>query len=114
MKTVLLLICSNIFMTIAWYGHLKFRDRPLFLVMMVSGTIPFADVLFSGAGEPDRLRGVHGLSTEGDSRGDYAQRICGLRVPLFGRAVEMELCGFVFMSLRGGGVCVLGTALGAR
>ena len=23
MKTVLLLICSNIFMTIAWYGHLS-------------------------------------------------------------------------------------------
>ncbi|HNW42434.1 MAG TPA: DMT family protein, partial [Opitutaceae bacterium] len=24
MKTVLLLVCSNIFMTFAWYGHLKF------------------------------------------------------------------------------------------
>ncbi|MGH9820720.1 MAG: DMT family protein, partial [Pyrinomonadaceae bacterium] len=26
MKTVGLLIVSNIFMTFAWYGHLKFKD----------------------------------------------------------------------------------------
>jgi len=33
---ILLLIGSNIFMTFAWYGHLKFRDRPLWLVILVS------------------------------------------------------------------------------
>ena len=33
---VLLLVCSNLFMTIAWYGHLKFTDRPLWLVILVS------------------------------------------------------------------------------
>ncbi|HWW63527.1 MAG TPA: DMT family protein [Sphingomonadaceae bacterium] len=33
---VLLLIGSNIFMTFAWYGHLKFKDRPLLLVILVS------------------------------------------------------------------------------
>jgi uncharacterized protein len=27
MKTILLLVCSNVFMTIAWYGHLKYRKR---------------------------------------------------------------------------------------
>ena len=37
MKTVLLLSCSNIFITIAWYGHLKYRDRPLLLVMVAAG-----------------------------------------------------------------------------
>ncbi|MET0666969.1 MAG: DMT family protein, partial [Methyloceanibacter sp.] len=26
---VLLLICSNIFMTLAWYGHLKYKTYPL-------------------------------------------------------------------------------------
>ena len=35
MKTVLLLICSNIFMTIAWYGHLKYRKAPLITVILV-------------------------------------------------------------------------------
>src|ERR1700722_2316347 len=46
MKTVLLLICSNIFMTIAWYGHLKYRDRPLFLVIVVSWMIAFLEYCF--------------------------------------------------------------------
>lgn len=39
MKTVLLLICSNIFMTIAWYGHLKYRRSPLLAVILVSWLI---------------------------------------------------------------------------
>ena len=46
MKTVLLLICSNIFMTIAWYGHLKYRQAPLFLAIVVSWTIAFAEYCF--------------------------------------------------------------------
>jgi uncharacterized protein (DUF486 family) len=39
MKTVLLLICSNIFMTIAWYGHLKHKSAPLILAILVSWLI---------------------------------------------------------------------------
>jgi hypothetical protein len=38
---ILLLIGSNLFMTTAWYGHLKFRDRPLWLVIVVSWSIAF-------------------------------------------------------------------------
>ena len=30
MTTILLLTLSNIFMTFAWYGHLKYRHAPLF------------------------------------------------------------------------------------
>ena len=33
---IVLLIGSNIFMTFAWYGHLKFKDKPLLLVILVS------------------------------------------------------------------------------
>ncbi len=33
---IVLLLGSNIFMTFAWYGHLKFRDRPLWVVILVS------------------------------------------------------------------------------
>ena len=36
---VVLLVCSNIFMTFAWYGHLKFKDRPLWLVIIASWAI---------------------------------------------------------------------------
>ena len=38
---ILLLIGSNVFMTVAWYGHLKFTNRPLMLVIMVSWGIAF-------------------------------------------------------------------------
>lgn len=41
LKTVVLLICSNIFMTFAWYGHLKYKSKPLFLVIFVSWLIAF-------------------------------------------------------------------------
>jgi uncharacterized protein (DUF486 family) len=46
MKTVLLLICSNIFMTIAWYGHLKYRRAPLIAVIVVSWMIAFLEYCF--------------------------------------------------------------------
>jgi len=45
-KTVLLLTLSNIFMTTAWYGHLKFKDRPLALVILVSWLIAFVEYCF--------------------------------------------------------------------
>jgi uncharacterized protein (DUF486 family) len=39
--TVILLIGSNVLMTIAWYGHLRFPDRPLALAVVVSWLIAF-------------------------------------------------------------------------
>ena len=46
MRTILLLICSNIFMTIAWYGHLKYRQAPLVKVIVLSWLIAFAEYCF--------------------------------------------------------------------
>jgi hypothetical protein len=43
MTTILLLTASNIFMTFAWYGHLKFTDVPLWKVIMISWGIAFAE-----------------------------------------------------------------------
>jgi uncharacterized protein len=40
-RTVLLLLGSNIFMTFAWYGHLKYRSAPLFLAIVLSWGIAF-------------------------------------------------------------------------
>ena len=42
---ILLLTCSNIFMTVAWYGHLKFKSKPLLLVILVSWGIAFFEYL---------------------------------------------------------------------
>ena len=36
-----LLILSNLFMTIAWYGHLKYKSKPLLIVILVSWGIAF-------------------------------------------------------------------------
>ncbi|MDX1948886.1 MAG: DMT family protein [Rickettsiales bacterium] len=39
--TILLLVASNIFMTFAWYGHLKYKSAPLLLVIFISWAIAF-------------------------------------------------------------------------
>ena len=46
MKTVLLLFVSNIFMTLAWYGHLKYKEAPLILVIFISWLIAFVEYCF--------------------------------------------------------------------
>ncbi|HCY20218.1 MAG: hypothetical protein A2X87_00755 [Deltaproteobacteria bacterium GWC2_42_51] len=46
MKTIILLTISNIFMTIAWYGHLKHKESPLFKVILISWFIAFIEYCF--------------------------------------------------------------------
>jgi len=46
MRTILLLTCSNIFMTFAWYGHLKYKSAPLFKVIVISWMIAFFEYCF--------------------------------------------------------------------
>lgn len=41
MRTIALLLASNIFMTFAWYGHLKYKDVALWKVILVSWGIAF-------------------------------------------------------------------------
>ncbi|MEZ5852517.1 MAG: DMT family protein [Hyphomicrobiaceae bacterium] len=40
---ILLLAASNVFMTIAWYGHLGYTTKPLFVVVLVSWGIAFIE-----------------------------------------------------------------------
>jgi uncharacterized protein (DUF486 family) len=42
-----LLICSNLFMTIAWYGHLRFKEVPLVGVILASWGIAFIEYCFA-------------------------------------------------------------------
>jgi uncharacterized protein len=46
MLTVVLLIVSNTFMTMAWYGHLKYRSAPLLEAILVSWLIAGAEYAF--------------------------------------------------------------------
>lgn len=44
---VVLLICSNIFMTFAWYGHLKYKSVALVTVVLISWAIAFVEYCFA-------------------------------------------------------------------
>ncbi len=65
---ILLLIGSNIFMTFAWYGHLKFKEVPLWKVILVSWGIALfeyclqvpANRLGSKMYSPDTVEGDSG------------------------------------------------------
>lgn len=46
MLTVVLLTLSNIFMTFAWYGHLKFRSVPLWTAILASWSIALLEYCF--------------------------------------------------------------------
>lgn len=53
LQTILLLVCSNVFMTFAWYGHLKLQqsgvstDWPLMAVIVMSWSIAFVEYCFA-------------------------------------------------------------------
>ncbi len=46
LRTVLLLVVSNVFMTFAWYGHLKYPKTPLVLAILASWGIALAEYCF--------------------------------------------------------------------
>src|SRR5687768_10543358 len=46
MITIILLSLSNLFMTAAWYGHLKFKDSPLWKAVLISWLIAFVEYCF--------------------------------------------------------------------
>lgn len=46
MNTILLLIVSNVFMTLAWYGHLKFKSSPLWIAIAASWGLALFEYIF--------------------------------------------------------------------
>jgi len=46
LKTIVLLIISNTFMTFAWYGHLKYREVALWKIILISWGIAFFEYCF--------------------------------------------------------------------
>lgn len=45
-RPILLLIISNVFMTFAWYGHLKFKSTALWMVVLASWGLAFFEYIF--------------------------------------------------------------------
>jgi uncharacterized protein (DUF486 family) len=48
--TIVLLVCSNFFMTLAWYGHLKNTKSPLVIAILVSWAIALLEYCFQVPG----------------------------------------------------------------
>ena len=46
MTAPLLLVISNVFMTLAWYGHLKLKSQPLLLMILMSWLIALPEYAF--------------------------------------------------------------------
>ena len=46
MVTVVLLLISNTFMTVAWYGHLKYRSAPIVAAVLASWAIALGEYCF--------------------------------------------------------------------
>jgi hypothetical protein len=46
MRAIVLLTISNIFMTITWYGHLRFKHAALWKVILISWLIAFVEYCF--------------------------------------------------------------------
>ena len=46
MRTIILLIISNAFMNLAWYGHLKFKSWPLWLAIAASWSVALFEYAF--------------------------------------------------------------------
>jgi len=60
MVTALLLTVSNVFMTFAWYGHLKFKESALWKAILVSWLIAFVEYCFQVPA--NRIGAKHGYA----------------------------------------------------
>jgi uncharacterized protein (DUF486 family) len=103
MPTILLLIISNIFMTIAWYGQLKFPRLPLILAIVISWSIAFVEYCF--AVPANRVGYAHGF-TGGQLK--IIQEVITLVVfAVFAVVVLKEPIGWRYL---GAFACIIGAA----
>ena len=71
----LLLVASNVFMTFAWYAHLKdLSAKPWWIAALASWGIALFEYLLHGAGEPHRLHRAVAAAAEDHAGGDHARR----------------------------------------
>ena len=97
---ILLLTLSNVFMTFAWYGHLKFKDRPLWLVVIASWGLAFFEYWMavpanrwgSGVYTAAQLKAIQEVIT--------LVVFCGFSVLYLGQKIgPNQLIGFAFIAV---------------
>jgi len=103
MITVLLLLASNVFMTLAWYGHLKFPHLPMVTAIFIGWGIALVEYCF--AVPANRIGYAHGFS---GGQLKIIQEIVTLSVfAVFAALVLREPIGWRYV---GAFVCILGAA----
>ena len=93
MTTIVLLTISNIFMTFAWYGHLKYRSTPLPKVIFVSWLIASMEYCFQVPAKPDRFLRIHDGAAEDHSGSDNPYGVFRLLGAVSEGIAEVELRG---------------------
>src|SRR2546425_4222858 len=97
MRTILLLTISNIFMTFAWYGHLKYRSEALWKVILASWGIAFFEYCFQVPA--NRIASANSiLRSSKPFRSDYIDGVRGFLRHLSRRKIEVELRGWAYSS----------------
>jgi hypothetical protein len=103
MLTIALLIVSNIFMTLAWYGHLKFPHLPMFAAILIGWSIALVE--YSFAVPANRIGYAHGF-TGGQLK--IVQEVITLAVfAIFAAVVLKEPIGWRYIGAFG---CLAGAA----
>lgn len=103
LPVLLLLCCSNLFMTAAWYGHLRFPNARLWIAVLVSWGIALVEYCF--AVPANRIGHANGL-TAGQLK--IMQECVTLAVFAgFATLVLKEPLGWRYL---GAGACVMGAA----
>jgi uncharacterized protein len=103
MPTILLLLISNIFMTLAWYGHLKFPQLPMLTAILIGWGIALVE--YSFAVPANRIGYAHGF-TGGQLK--ITQEIITLLVfAVFAVVVLKEPLGWRYL---GAFACIAGAA----
>jgi hypothetical protein len=91
-RTIVLLTVSNIFMTFAWYGHLKYRSEALWKAILASWGIAFFEYCFPSSGKPYRLVRIHHRSAQDHPGSDHLIGVfCFFHLVPWGKT-EVELC----------------------
>jgi len=85
---ILLLVGSNIFMTTAWYWHLRFKEVPLFRVIKLGARL--RRILPGGSGQSVRQRRIFPGAAQDDAGGDHVDRVRRLLGGVSQGAADLE------------------------
>lgn len=102
LRTMALLILSNCFMTMAWYGHLRYKTAPLYAAILASWGFGLFRISASGARQSLGLRNPERVSTQNPAGMHHPDRLHSLRGTLPRRGNQPKIRNFFRLGARRG------------